>query len=150
MQPSCNIYQRARSVRGMTQERAAEALGISVRSLADYEAGVRFPPDKVATLMVDIYDSQLLAVQHLRQSAALACGVIPDVPELCFSQAVLNLIDTVYKFADSKMDRELIDIARDGIISEEERPRFDHIMEQISNITSAAFALMCSHRDRRD
>lgn len=100
--------------------------------------------------MVDIYDSQLLAVQHLRQSAALACGVIPDVPELCFSQAVLNLIDTVYKFADSKMDRELIDIARDGIISEEERPRFDHIMEQISNITSAAFALMCSHRDRRD
>lgn len=150
MQPSCNIYQRARSVRGMTQERAAEALGISVRSLADYEAGVRFPPDKVATLMVDIYDSQLLAVQHLRQSAALAYGVIPDVPELCFSQAVLNLIDTVYKFADSKMDRELIDIARDGIISEEERPRFDHIMEQLSNITSAAFALMCSHRDRRD
>lgn len=150
MQNNCNIYQRARNIRGLTQERAAELLGISVRSLADYEAGVRFPPDKVATQMVDIYDSQLLAVQHLRQSAALACGVIPDVPELCFSQAVLNLIDTVYKFADSKMDRELIDIARDGIISEEERPRFDHIMEQISNITSAAFALMCSHRDRRD
>ena len=150
MQNNCNIYQRARNIRGLTQERAAELLGISVRSLADYEAGVRFPPDKVATQMVDIYDSQLLAVQHLRQSAALACGVIPDVPELCFSQAVLNLIYTVYKFADSKMDRELIDIARDGIISEEERPRFDHIMEQISNITSAAFALMCSHRDRRD
>lgn len=54
MQNDCNIYQRARNIRGLTQERAAEALGISVRSLADYEAGVRFPPDKVATLMVDI------------------------------------------------------------------------------------------------
>lgn len=150
MQNNCNIYQRARNVKGMTQERAAELLGISVRSLADYEAGVRFPPDKVATQMVDIYDSQLLAVQHLRQSAALACGVIPDVPDLCLSQAVLNLIDCVYTFADNQMDRQLIEIARDGIISAEERPRFDHIMEQISNITSAAFALMCSHRDRRD
>lgn len=150
MQPSCNIYQRARNVKGMTQERAAEALGISVRSLADYEAGVRFPPDKVATQMVDIYDSQLLAVQHLRQSAALACDVIPDVPELCLSQAALNLIDAVYAFADDKLDRELISICRDGVITPEEQHRYDHIIRQLSEITSAAMALMCSHRDRRN
>ena len=150
MQPSCNIYQRARNAKGLTQERAAEFLGISPRSLADYEAGVRFPPDKVATQMVDIYDSQLLAVQHLRQSAALAYGVIPDVPDLCLSQAALNLIDTVYAFADDKLDRELINICRDGVISQEEQPRYNHIMQQLSEITSAAMALMCSHRDRRN
>lgn len=111
---------------------------------------MRFPPDKVVTQMVDLYDNQLLAVQHLRQSASLAYGVIPDVPELCLSQAALNLIDAVYAFADDKLDRELINICRDGVISQEEQPRYSHIIQQLSEITSAAMALMCSHRDRRD
>lgn len=45
MQADCrNIYQAARKVAGLTQEKAAEMIGISVRSLADYETGVRHRP----------------------------------------------------------------------------------------------------------
>lgn len=148
MQSDCNIYQNARNAAGLTQERAAELLNISVRSLADYEAGVRFPPDRIVSKMLDVYNTQLLAVQHVRISAQLAGYVIPEVPELCFSQAALTLIDAVYSFADDKMDRELIDIARDGSISDEERPRFDHITQKISEITSAAFALVYAQADK--
>ena len=40
MQNDCgNIYRSARKFAGLTQERAAELLGLSVRSLADYETG---------------------------------------------------------------------------------------------------------------
>ena len=143
MQSDCtNIYQNARKVAGLTQERAAELLDLSPRSLADYESGLRMPPNDVADRMVTVYNSQLLAVQHLRKSTQFARELLPDVKSMTLPQAVLNLVDAVYAFADSRADRELIDIARDGVITEDERERFDHVVEQIQHITAAAIAVV--------
>lgn len=143
MQNDCtNIYQTARKVAGLTQERAAELLVLSPRSLADYEAGLRLPPNDVADRMVTVYNSQLLAVQHLRNASQLARNLLPDVRTMILPEAVLTLIDAVYAFADDKLDRELIDIARDGVISEDERERFDRVVDKIRAITAAAISLM--------
>ena len=142
MQNDCtNIYQSARKIAGLTQERAAELLGLSPRSLADYESGLRLPPNDVADRMVTAYNSQLLAVQHLRNSTQIARDLLPDVKEMALPEAVLTLVDAVYSFADDRLDRELIDIARDGVISEDERERFDHVIDKIRDITAAAIAL---------
>lgn len=155
MQTDCtNIYQNARKIAGLTQERASELLGLSVRSLADYEAGLRLPPNDVADRMVTAYNSQLLAVQHLRASTQFARNLLPDVREMALPEAVLTLVDAVYSFADDRLDRELIDIARDGVISEDERERFDHVIDKIRDITAAAIALAsmsgAAHEERRD
>ena len=148
MQGDCtNIYQSARKIAGLTQERAAELLGLSVRSLADYEAGLRLPPNDVADRMVTVYNSQLLAVQHLRGSTQFARDLLPEVRPMALPEAVLTLIDAVYDFADDRLDRELIDIARDGVISADERERFDHVVEKIRTITAAAIALVSMPRD---
>ena len=142
MQNDCtNIYQSARKIAGLTQERAAELLGLSPRSLADYESGLRLPPNDVADRMVTAYNSQLLAVQHLRNSTQIARDLLPDVQIMALPEAVLTLVDAVYSFADDRLDRELIDIARDGVISADERERFDRVIEKIRNITAAAIAL---------
>ena len=142
MQNDCtNIYQSARKIAGLTQERAAELLGLSPRSLADYESGLRLPPNDVADRMVTAYNSQLLAVQHLRNSTQIARDLLPDVKEMALPEAVLTLVDAVYSFADDRLDRELIDIARDGVISADERERFDHVIDKIRAITAAAIAL---------
>jgi len=50
------------------------------------------------------------------------------------SEKALTRIDAVYDFADDMQDRELIDIARDGAISENERERFAHVVERIRAI----------------
>lgn len=139
-----NIYKKARSVAGLTQERAAELLGISVRSLADYELGVRLPSDATAYDMVVVYNSQLLGIQHLRQSAAIANSLIPEIQDMQLPEAVLTLIDAIYDFAEDKMDRDLIDIARDGLIDTKERARFDRAMDKLRVIIGAAMALNCS------
>lgn len=142
MQNDCtNIYQSARKIAGLTRERAAELLGLSVRSLADYESGLRLPPNDVADRMVTVYNSQLLAVQHLRNSTQIARDLLPDVKEMALPEAVLTLVDAVYAFADDRLDRELIDIARDGVISEDERERYDRVIDKIRDITAAAIAL---------
>lgn len=148
MQESCrNIYQAARKVAGFTQERAAEMMGVSQRSLADYELGVRLPPNDVVELMVMVYNSQLLAIQHLRNTSRFSRALLPDIQPMALPEAVLTLVDAVYDFADDRLDRELIDIARDGMISEEERPRFDRVVEKIRVITAAAMALTMAQQD---
>lgn len=148
MQNDCtNIYQSARKIAGLTQERAAELLGLSTRSLADYESGLRLPPNDVADRMVTVYNSQLLAVQHLRNSTQFARDLLPDVQTMALPEAVLTLVDAVYAFADDRLDRELIDIARDGVISADERERFDRVIDKIRNITAAAIALASMPRD---
>ena len=145
MQNDCrNIYRAARNVAGLTQERAAEMLGISVRSRADYETGVRTPPNEAVNDMVMCYNSQLLAIQHLRASAEAAREILPEVQAMRLPEAALTLIDAIYDFADDRLDRELIDIARDGVISEDERPRFERIVEKIRTITAAAMAVSCA------
>ena len=148
MQNSCtNIYQNARKIAGLTQERAAELLGLSVRSLADYESGLRLPPNDIADRMVTVYNSQLLAVQHLRNCTQIARDLLPDIQPMGLPEAVLRLIDAVYSFADDRLDRELIDIARDGVISTDERERFDRVVDKIRDITAAAIALAAMPRD---
>lgn len=143
-----NIYQSARKIAGFTQERAAELLGLSTRSLADYESGLRLPPYDIADRMVTVYNSQLLAVQHLRNCTQFARDLLPDVQPMALPEAVLTLVDAVYSFADDRLDRELIDIARDGVISEDERERFDHVVDKIRNITAAAIALASMPKER--
>ena len=74
-----NIYKIAREAKGLTQEAAAEKLGISDSSIRAYETGQRIPPPEVVDLMVIAYDSQLLGIQHLRASADMARSIVPDI-----------------------------------------------------------------------
>ncbi len=148
MQNDCrNIYKTARQVAGLTQERAAEMLGISVRSLADYELGVRIPQNYVVDSMVTAYNSQLLGIQHLRESANMARSILPEVQEMRLPEAVLTLIDAIYDFADDRLDRELIDIARDGVIADNEKERFARIVDKIRMITAAAMVVSCARTE---
>lgn len=144
---SRNIYKKARMTAGLTQERAAELLDISTRSLADYEAGVRMPSNGLVDGMVTVYNTQILAVQHLRNSAQAARDLIPEVDAMRLPEAVLTLVDAIYDFADDRLDRELIDIARDGVISPDERERFDRVVQKIKAITAASMVVVCAKRE---
>lgn len=136
-----NIYGAARIAKGITQERAADAIPCSVRSLADYESGARIPPSETVVRMAEIYDAQYLCYQHLRQTSEIAQRLIPDVRECDLPEAVLRLIDQIYDFADAREDRRLIAIAKDGTIDENERPEFDRIVSKLDEIIQSALAV---------
>ena len=139
-----NIYKTARKSAGMTQEAAAERLGISVESIRAYETGVRVPPVDVVDLMVICYDSQAVGIQHLRAISAMSREILPDVPQVRLPEAAMQLIDRIYAFADKHLDRELISIAKDGVIDENERDSFDAIAAELEGIVQAAMALRCA------
>lgn len=99
------------------------------------------PANDVVARMVEIYDARYLAYQHLRASSDVARRIIPDTDQLELPAAVLRLISSVYDFADDKLDRQLIVIARDGVIDDVERRDFDRIVTRLDAIIQAALAV---------
>ena len=136
-----NIYKVAREARGLTQEAAAEKLGISDSSIRAYECGQRIPPPDVVDLMVIAYDSQLLGIQHIRASAEMARAIVPDVRKLRLPEAIMELLDLMYRFVDIHRDRDLLRIGKDGVIDDDEQPIYDEIDEDLEQIIEAAMAV---------
>ena len=140
-----NIYKTARLKAGKTQEGAAEALGISVESVKAYETYTRIPPTNVVDRMCIIYDALYLAYQHNR----IASGdvkVIPEIQVLDLPRASIRLINRVISFAEKRRDRELLAIAEDGVISEEERPLYEEIVAELDGLIQAAMELKVSEQ----
>ena len=141
-----NIYKIAREARGLTQEAAAEKLGISDSSIRAYETGQRVPPNEVVELMAICYDAQHLAFQHLRETNSMYGSIVPAVPDCSVLEASAKLINRIYDFADSHSDRRLMRIAEDNVIDESERPEFDAILADIQEIVEAALAVKCARQ----
>ena len=136
-----SIYQTCRELAGLTQEQAAEQLNTSVRTMARYESGEQAVPDDIAYQMVLLYDSPYLAVQHLRQVSQVAAGLLPPVTVLDLPRAAIRIINQVRRFADRHRERELLDIAENGVIAPEERPLFDEILDELREMVAAIMEL---------
>ncbi len=134
-----NIYQIARESTGLTQERASELLDISVDSVRAYEGGKRVPPDRVVIKMIEIYNAQYLAYQHLKTSAEVGQKYLPNIEIKELPLAMLRLQKEVSDFI--KLKDEMIEITCDGIIDAEEKPRWDKIMKELDDVVEAIMAL---------
>lgn len=136
-----NIYQIARESAGITQEKAAELIDISVESIRAYESGRRIPPGNVVIRMVDIYDARYLAYQHLK-AEEVGQKYLPEIDVKDLPSAILRLQKEVTDFLKSR--DELIDITCDGIISAEELPRYQRILKELDDIVAAIMSLKCA------
>lgn len=141
------IYKTCREAAGYTQERAAELLNLSVRQLARFEAGELIPGDDIAYSMVMLYDSQYLAVQHLRSASHLAASIIPELDPVSLQTATMRLINRFSKWADKRRDLQMLEIAEDNIIDDEERPLYDEIAREISFLVKSCMEYQMAPTD---
>lgn len=138
---SSNIYQTARKAAGLTQEAAAERLALPVESLRAYETGQRIPGNDIVARMCAVYDTQFLGVQHLQLSAALLPVCIQEARPERLELATIKLVNRIIAFANRHRNDQLLAIAEDGLIDEEERPQFLAIAAELDEIIRAALAL---------
>lgn len=143
-----NIYKTARIKAGKTQEGAAEAIGISVESIKAYESYNRLPPAEIVDRMCIVYDALYLAYQHNRIASG-EIKVVPEIQVLDLPRAAIQLINKVITFADRHRDRELLQIAEDGVIDESERELFNAIVAELDGIIQAATNLKVSEHTPR-
>ena len=131
-----NIYKTARTVAGLTQERWAEAVGVSVDSIRGYENGAVIPTDETVRAMSEISGLAPLSYWHLCNKSTLASDTLPEVEQLPLPQAVLQLLDAIRAFTSS-YDR-VIELAADGQITVEERSDWIIIKNYLDRIVCAA------------
>ncbi len=136
-----NVYFKARknavvyNEKLYSREGAAELLGISVSTLADYELGNTkvVPVDKVI-LMADLYNAPELITGYCMRECPVH-GFLPLATEEKGVQGItLRLLRRFDEDELKEMKEDLIEITEDGIISSEEFPKLKAILEKLEKI----------------
>lgn len=137
---SRNLYQIPRLAKGLTQERAAELIDVSVESIRAYESGRVVPPTMVVLRMIEVYEYPVLALQHLKYSNDIADKLLPEFRDgTTLSEAVLDLMEAMDEF--DAIVKDLRSIAKDNIIDEDERPRYDRALEVLQRASASIMAV---------
>ena len=131
-----NIYKTARTVAGLTQERWAESVGVSVDSIRGYESGQVIPADETVKAMSEISGLAPLSYWHLCNKSALAADTLPEVEQLPLPQAVIQLLCAINEFTEYHGD--LLALAADGKITTNEAAAWDNIVARLDRIVRAA------------
>ena len=147
-QSSMTIYQKARISAGLTQEQAAEALYVSLRTVTAWEQGEREPTNTTVWQMCQSYGTPWLALEHLKISAE-PLGILPEnIQVQGLPTAVLALINRATALADDY--RRLMRIAEDGVIDETEQPDFSSITDHIQDVIAAGFQVIYATDTKKD
>ena len=136
-----NIYQNARRTAGLTQERWAEALGLSVEAVRQYETGGCLPSDGVVARMAELSMLPPLGYWHLRHKSEIAAAELPPVERLPLPQAVVQLLAAMRGFQERHREDALLLIAADGLVDPDEAPRFKEIVRDLHAVVQAALQI---------
>lgn len=133
-----NIYKSARRSAGLTQEAAAERLGISVESVRAYETAQRIPPNDVVERMVVCYNTQYLAYQHLHETNELMARVVPELHQRPVTETVVALINAINRFSRTNSAERLLEIVEDGQVDEDEMEDVQEIAQLLKKLSACA------------
>ena len=141
METNCgNIYFSARKTAGLTQERWAELLGLSVDAVGQYERDVILPSDEVVLRMAEAAGQQIICYWHLLHKSRCAGKVLPEVEARPLSEAVLGLLHRLESFSAGGM-KELVRIGADGKVDKDEQESFADCMSELQSLIRAAYEL---------
>lgn len=141
MQDECrNLYYNARRTAGLTQERWAEALGISVESVRLYEGGVNMPSDEIALRMAEVAGQQIICYWHLLQKSKAAACLLPRVEKRPLPESVLTLLVKLKAFLHDGM-QNMTRIAADGRVDPDERKAYNSALQQLQEVLAAGMCV---------
>ena len=138
MKENENVYFRARKNAATyndklySREGASELIGVSSSTLADYELGVTkvVPVDKVV-IMADLYNCPELKTGYCKHE----CPIGKTMPIATQVKSIEGIALRIIREFDSEkikdMEQSLVDIAEDGIISEDEKPVLADILKRL-------------------
>ena len=122
-----------------SKEYASEQLGISPSTLSDYELGLTkvVPPDMIVK-MADLYNAPELKNIYCREMCPLGC----DMPKVRISDLDRITVRALAMFRHiESSEQKFLEIASDGVITEDERAEFDSVMRSLDELVDVAFNL---------
>jgi len=148
-----NIYFRCRKEASIWDERlcsresAADLLGVSVSSLADYELGLTkvVPVDKVV-LMADLYKSPQLKTTYCKNACPIGECLTVATEILGIETIVIKLLNNLEEGKIKEVKMRLIQIAASGGITDENYNSIDDIMTYLDGLAKSIseLKLLCT------
>ena len=140
-----NMYYLARYEASKTnddftsREKAAEIIGIDRTRLARIELGSITPYPEEVLSMSHTYNCPELCNSYCARECPIGRTSVKEVIIDDFDRLALKVLGSLKDIDDLRM--ALIAISEDGIISESERPTFQHILDSLEKISTNAKAL---------
>lgn len=134
-----NIYRKYRKLAGLTQEKAAEHLGISVDTIKRYENGSYMPSNDIARKMCLLYGDMKLAYEHLENSQ-VGEMVLPNLKDKDLCCSTLGFLNQLASMDKKKL--EIVRIASDGIISDNEVDDWTELEDLIKGLIQSSYELL--------
>lgn len=136
-----NVYYQARKEAALyndklnSREGAAELLGISVSSLADYELGMtKFVPVDKVRLMAELYNAPQLMNGYCKYECPLGEHRILPVKVESVELATLKFLDALNKIDLRGVQMRLTTISSNGRIDEDEKDDFLDIVSKLEAV----------------
>lgn len=141
-----NVYCRsrktaaARNKRLSSREGAAELLGLSVSTLADYELGItKVIPVTSVVRMADLYNAPELLNDYCVNQCPIGCRNTPKLEIADLDRLTVKILAALNKGATIK--DILLQITEDGIIEECEEPDLLKIIEYFDSLAKTGAEL---------
>lgn len=118
-----------------SREGAAEMLGMSVSSVADAELGTQkcMPVDK-AVLMADLYKAPQLLNYYCLHECPIGCRHSISENVCGIDRVTVKLLKNLKTNDLEALKDKLLDIAEDGVISEDEKPELQSIIDYLDSL----------------
>lgn len=125
-----------------SREGAAERLGMSVSSVADAELGLTkcMPVDK-AVLMADLYNAPHLLNYYCLHECPIGCRQSISDEVLDIDRVTVKLLKNLKVNQLTEMKDKLLDIAEDGVISNDEKPDLREILDYLDKLAKTVSEL---------
>lgn len=120
-----------------SREKTAEFLGISPSSLANYELGItKAVPVDMVVMMADLYNAPELRNLYCKHECPIG-KFLPMATEVKDLESItVRIMNSLDEDELRGMKKDLLRIAEDGRISEDEQWDFNRILEKLEGIAS--------------
>ena len=135
-----SVYMIAREKNGLTRERASEKIdGISASRLEKLENGRTTMQPEDVVMLARAYKDPMLCNYYCTHECAIGKRKTPQLEEKELPQIAIELVNTVSRLHQHK--DEILQIAEDGRVSEDEYENFTSLKETINKLIVSAQTL---------
>lgn len=125
-----------------SREGAAERLGMSEDAVKNTELGLdKHMPVEKAVLMADLYKAPHLLNHYCLHECPIGCSLPISEEVSNIDRVTVKLIKKLRVDDIERVKDKLVDIAEDGIISDDEKPELKKILEYLEDLSKTVSEL---------
>lgn len=124
-----------------SREGASEETGIDRTRIANIELGTINPYPEEVMMLADTYNAPELKTHYCKNCCPIGKGMALPTEISSVELTAVHVLRSLPLERIAQIKDQIVDIAADGVISDEERPTLDGIIEFLDSLSQASMEL---------